>query len=112
MTTDDGPAPDPTAPIDPTDPREQSMRVRGDRVTWRRVDDEAILLDLRRSEYLSLNRSATVLWEALVVGSDHDGLTEMLCRRYGLERTVAAEDVAVFLALCDEHGFLDRSGEG
>lgn len=80
-------------------------------MTWRLVDDEAILLDLGRSEYLSLNRSATVLWEALVAGSDHDALTETLCRRYGLERAVAADDVAAFIELCAEHEFLEIDGE-
>jgi hypothetical protein len=75
------------------------------------VDDEAILLDLARSEYLSLNRSATVLWEALVAGSDHDALTEMLCRRYGLERAVAAGDVAEFIDLCAQHEFLEPGAE-
>lgn len=68
---------------EPTDSHQApSWRLRADRVSWRRVDDEIVALDLQTSEYLALNPTARLLWEALVEGSHLDGLVALVRRRY------------------------------
>jgi hypothetical protein len=36
-----------------------------ERVRWRIVDDEAVLIDVETSHYYSLNRTGTLIWQLL-----------------------------------------------
>ncbi|MET8091470.1 PqqD family peptide modification chaperone [Micromonospora sp. NPDC005220] len=73
-------------------------RVRGDRVAWRAAGDETVLLDLRQSVYLALDRSAAMLWPHLMAGATAAELAEVLAERGPVELERAAADVAAFLA--------------
>ena len=45
-------------------------------------DGETLLVDLKRSVYLGVNGSATVLWRKLAEGTDRDELVAALERVY------------------------------
>lgn len=83
------------------------MRLRANDLTWQRIDDEIIVLDLRGSSYLKLNGSGALLWEALAEGTGPPELVGVLVERYDLEERDAARDVEAFLADLQAEGLLE-----
>ena len=77
-------------------------------IDWREIDGEVVVLDRREGRYLAVNRSATVLWPALVEGTTEEGLVERLAERYRLDRDRARGDVQEFLDWLSGHGLLER----
>lgn len=82
------------------------LTVRQDDLSWRRVDDEVVVLDLRSSRYLSLNGSGALLWEALAEGADEDQLAAALVDEYDIDRARAEQDARAFLDDCLERGII------
>ena len=83
-------------------------RRRGAEVIWRPVDGRVVGLDLRSSQYFSLNPSGTVLWEVLEHDAGPGELAEVLVERFGLARDVADADVDAFLAELGGLGLLEE----
>jgi len=85
-------------------------RVDGARTAWREMGPEAVVLDLGRSVYFGLNRSAGVLWSRLLTGATHTELVEALVAAApgppGPRQ--AAADVSSFLAAVTAEGLLPR----
>lgn len=77
-------------------------------VAWRVVDGEVVALDLRESEYLAVNASGKILWEALARGTTRAGLVQRLIDEYALSPETAERDTGTFLAELRRRGLLDR----
>lgn len=73
------------------------MRLRSSGLSWVRLEDDIVILDLEGSSYLKLNASGAVLWEALANGSDRESLVEVLVGQYDVPRPDAERDVDAFL---------------
>lgn len=82
------------------------LEVRHQNLTWRRISDEVIILDLDRSVYLALNQSAAVLWEKLADGATSDDLEQLLVAEFGVDVAHAQSDVAAFLASCERENLV------
>lgn len=76
-------------------------------LVWREIEGELVLLDLRSSLYLTGNRSACVLWDALVAGAERQELIDLLCGSFEVEASRAAEDVDRFLEELAERDLLE-----
>lgn len=85
------------------------VRARDD-LYWRRVDDEVVILDMRTSRYLRLNRSGAQLWSLLVAGTPPSRLIDELAGRHGIDRAAAGRDVERLVAQLREAGLLDEGG--
>ena len=74
------------------------MRIKKNLV-WRRIGDDAlILLDLETGRYNSLNKSAAIVWGALIKGEDSAGCTEVLTQMYpGLQTAEARKEVEALI---------------
>lgn len=58
---------------------------------------------------VSLNESGAFLWEELQSSTDEETLTKALMQEYeGLDEETAKADVAAFLAMLKENGFLQE----
>lgn len=89
-----------------------TLVLRSDSLTWRVVDDEIVILDLRDGVYYSLNSSAALLWQEL---SDQGGqptsaLITMLADRYGIETGVARSDTLAFIDQMVQAGLVEWEG--
>jgi hypothetical protein len=82
-------------------------RLKADRIAWRRIGDDVVVLDLRTSQYLGANASAGLLWRGLERGAPRDELIAEIVREYDVDVGVAASDVDAFLADCRERDLLD-----
>lgn len=84
------------------------LRARDD-LHWRLVDDEVVILDLRTSRYLSLNRTGAELWMLLVEGSSRTRLVDALSDGHRIDRADAGRDVDRLLGQLAEAGLVEEA---
>lgn len=82
------------------------MKLRSTDVVWQEVDGEAVVLDLRRSVYFRLNRSATLLLATLEDGATREELADLLVETYGIDPNQAGDEVDAFVAALEEKGLV------
>ena len=73
------------------------IRLRTDGLTWREIDDELVVLDVVRSNYLATNEAGSLLWRSLAAGTTRDDLVRELSDAFELEADTASADVDRFL---------------
>lgn len=73
------------------------LRLRPSGLHWRRVDDDIVVLDARRSVYLQVNGTGAQLWPLLADGTDEDALAAALAAAHGLAAEDARRDVDLFV---------------
>lgn len=74
-------------------------RANTEKVVWRIVDGEAVLVHADTSAYYGLNATATCVWEALVSASlTREGIARRLSAQYGAAAEAILADVDVFVA--------------
>jgi Coenzyme PQQ synthesis protein D (PqqD) len=84
------------------------LKLRRDALDWREVEGEIVAIDLESSNYLAGNRSAAVLWPALVEGTTRDALADLLIANFEVDRASAESDVDRFLTVLADHGLLEH----
>jgi hypothetical protein len=100
---------DPTGPDgDPLVDLDTRMRLREDRVSWKRAGDEIIALELEGgNEYLAARGCAAQLWQRLAEPVTGMELATWVAGHYGVAIQRACADVRVFLAELSERGLLE-----
>ena len=83
------------------------LRIREEDVHWRQVGDEVVILDLRTSQYFSLNGTGALLWPLLSGGATAAELATELATAFDLDAETAQRDVEAFLAALRERDLLD-----
>jgi hypothetical protein len=84
------------------------LRIHG--LSWRRIEDEIVVLDQNQSVYFAVNPTGSALWELLHSGADRSTLVRTLADAFGLGLDAAARDVDAFLASLHEQGWLEPFG--
>ncbi|WP_163544376.1 PqqD family protein [Occultella kanbiaonis] len=82
------------------------MKLRRDGVTWREIDGEMVILDLKTSKYLTTNRAGTTLVRLLAEDRSTGDLTDALVTEFGISTDQAAGDVATFVDSLEQWGLL------
>ena len=77
-----------------------------DRVVWRDVGEEVVILDVQTATYLTLNGSGQRLWKQLERGSSPGALASLLVEAFGISDIQAEGDVQAFLEDLNERGLL------
>jgi hypothetical protein len=83
------------------------VRLRTADLSWRELDGEGVLLDLRQSKYLTVNPTGTTLLQLLAGECTSAELATALVAKYSISQAEAEEDVASFVAELDARGLLD-----
>jgi len=83
------------------------MRLRADGLTWREIEGETVLLDLRSSTYFRTNRTGTRLLRVLADGCEREALVATLTGDFGLSAEQAGADADAFVAQLEQRGLLD-----
>lgn len=86
---------------------QQRYRLRQEELVWRTVEDETVILDLRKSNYFALNASAGFLWQRLEDGSSESELVDTLVGAFDLDEAAAIVDVREFITGCVGRGLVD-----
>lgn len=83
------------------------MKLRANDLTWREIDGDLVILDLRSSTYLTANASGTVLMKQLTEDRTNDELVQAMVDAFGISESQAAEDVRSFVDSLDRSGLLE-----
>ena len=75
-------------------------------IVWRRVDQEAVLLDTETSEYYSLNPVSTEIWERLGKGETVGDVALSLSSDFGEDEARVARDAREFISDLLKEGLL------
>jgi hypothetical protein len=87
------------------------MKLRVDDITWREIDGDLVILDLRSSTYLTANSSATVLMRHLTEERTREQLVQALVDTFDIPERRAHGDVQTFIDELGERGLLEHTGE-
>lgn len=82
------------------------MRLRAEGIATQTLGDEAVLLDLRSSEYLSVSGVGVDIIELLDTDRTEGELVEALLTRYDVDVQTLREDIASFLQALRDAGIL------
>lgn len=85
---------------------EATISLRDDAVSWRRVGEEVVALDIDRSDCLALNHTGALLWSSLAEGATRTELVSLLAERFNVGCDDAASDVDAFLHQLAGRGLL------
>jgi hypothetical protein len=85
------------------------MKLRVDDITWREIDGDLVVLDLRSSTYLTVNASGTLLMKQLTEERTLQELVQALVDAFGIPERLAHQDVRTFVDELRERGLLDGS---
>jgi hypothetical protein len=86
-----------------------NMKLRVDDITWREIDGDLVILDLRSSTYLTANASGTVLMRQLTEERTLPQLIQALVEAFGIPEGRAQQDVQTFVDELGENGLLERT---
>jgi hypothetical protein len=79
---------------------------------WRAVESELVLLDLRKQQYLSLNKTGAELWPLIVEGVDRTRLVSEIIDRHHVEQALAERDVNALVTQLSDAGLLQTEENG
>lgn len=85
------------------------MRLRSSDVTWREIDGDLVILDLRSSTYLTTNASGALLMKELVEERTTADLVQCLVGAFGISEVEAQSDVSSFVQALDSGGLLEHA---
>jgi Coenzyme PQQ synthesis protein D (PqqD) len=83
------------------------LKLRGEGLTWREIDDEVVALDVESATYLSANASGRLLWRSLSEGATRQELVSCLVDEFEIDAERAGADVDAFLAELSRRGLLE-----
>jgi len=75
-------------------PEQHPQYRHADNVSWRRVGDQVLIIQIPTSAYFSLNGVGALVWEKLGAGDDAVRVREAVCREYDAEPAAVERDVA------------------
>ena len=87
-----------------------AMKLRVDDITWREIDGDLVILDLRSSTYLTANTSGTVLMRHLTEERTLRQLTQVLVDAFDVTERQAERDVQKFIDVLGARGLLEHTG--
>jgi hypothetical protein len=80
------------------------------------VDDEAVLLNIKRERYFGLDRTGTAMWTALTTAESVEAAYQSLVGRFAVEPEILRRDLNDLVRQLIEHGLVESSpsmaGEG
>jgi coenzyme PQQ synthesis protein D (PqqD) len=82
---------------------------RGAGVTSAEVHGEAVLLDLRRGKYYSMNRTGAAVWELLSEPRTPSELHDALLERFDVEADALSGDLRDLLDDLRQHALIEES---
>ncbi|MBM3248187.1 MAG: PqqD family protein [Candidatus Omnitrophica bacterium] len=67
--------------------------VNSDRVVWRNIDGEAVILNLDNGFYYTLNEIGTLIWQMLNMHKDAAQITQRISQDYNISEQRAKKDL-------------------
>lgn len=79
-----------------------------EKICWRKIGDETVILDIRTDAYYTLNESGSLLWDTLVKTSDIEAAAQELAEHYAVDKETARKDIVALVDKLISEGILDK----
>lgn len=79
-----------------------------ERIVFKKVGEEMVLLDFERGIYYGLNPVGARVWELLAEGKSTDEIIELLTDEFDVEATDAKDDVMTLMDDLAANGLVSR----
>lgn len=76
-------------------------------VSWRRLEDEVVIVHLKTNRIYRLNRTAARFWELLAEGKDRAAAERALAEEFDVEDETLRQETTGLLAELSSEGLLD-----
>ena len=86
----------------------ERYRVDADKVSYRRIDDEAVILNLENGHYYSLNNVAANIWDAIGKKNRLNDILKRLKTRYRLPEKRLQSDLCALVSDLEEEGLIKK----
>ncbi len=78
-----------------------------DKIVWRNIDGEAIILNLDTGFYYSLNKIGTIIWQMLNEKKKIPQIIEAMCRDYNNATSKIGRDIEFLIKDLSKEGLLN-----
>jgi hypothetical protein len=78
-----------------------------DQLLISKVDDEYLMMDIDKGAYISLNSTASIIWEQIEKASKVDDIVQHLMNLYDVEKEICLEETLSFLNSIQNHSAID-----
>lgn len=72
-------------------------KINSEDITYRIIDNQAVILNLKTGNYYSLNETGTFIWELLNKGINRQDLIDRVIEEFGVDKKIAIRDVKFLL---------------
>ncbi|HOW35256.1 MAG TPA: PqqD family protein [Candidatus Omnitrophota bacterium] len=88
--------------------KKQSKRYRIDteKIVWRTIDGEVVILDLDSGRYYSLNKTGSFAWSLLNENKTGEQIIEKIREEYGLDYKKASQDIRSLIKDLETEGLI------
>jgi hypothetical protein len=77
---------------------DQTLLLQGEKMTWRELGEQIVVLDLATSRYLSIGGPGAFIWKRLSKGATLTELVDLVVAEYDIDEATALADTETFLA--------------
>jgi uncharacterized lipoprotein len=82
-----------------------------DKVSWRRVNGEIIIIHLETTNYYSINKTGSIIWEMLSQQpSSEEEIIERVSKQYSVDSKTTGKDVQLYLRTMLEEDLIQEGG--
>ena len=71
--------------------------INNDKVAWRIIDGEAVIMNLNKGNYYSLNNSGAMIWNMLSENKDRSNIVEEILKEFKVSKSRAEKDLDTLL---------------
>ena len=73
------------------------MHLRTQHLQWREIEGEVVVLDLKSSRYLAVNKTGYLMWKSLAGGATRAQLISELITTFSIDKETAEKDADDFI---------------
>lgn len=84
------------------------LRLRPGGLSWSKVGDDVVILDLESSTYFAVAGCGTLIVECLAGGATEESLVDSVTSNYEVDPATARADVARFVRGLEDNKMLER----
>jgi len=81
------------------------------KVIWRNIDGEIIILNLDSGHYYTLNKTGSIIWNAFVEKKTPQEVVAKLTDRFKISPKIAKEDVSNLIAMLQKEDLILKKDE-
>ncbi len=81
-------------------------RINKDKIFWRKVEDETVILNIDRGFYYTLDEIGTLIWEMIAASKDEEAIAQDIADSYDVDERSLEKDITSFLKNITKEGLI------